>query len=119
MTRSGLDPTYLDSLEAIGWRLGLERMHKLTTALGMPQHRFASGPHRRHQRQVLGARTTSVLLEAHGVGSGAPASRPHGPLVGRTLITLRRSGPEWGDAVEAVAPRRPRGSTAASRRVTR
>ena len=33
---------YLDSLEPIGWRLGLERMHKLSTALGLPQHRFAS-----------------------------------------------------------------------------
>ncbi|MDX6605157.1 MAG: dihydrofolate synthase / folylpolyglutamate synthase, partial [Solirubrobacterales bacterium] len=37
------DPdAYLDSLEAIGWRLGLERMRLLTTALGLPQNRFAS-----------------------------------------------------------------------------
>jgi len=37
------DPdAYLESLEPFGWRLGLERMYKLTTALGMPQHRFAS-----------------------------------------------------------------------------
>jgi dihydrofolate synthase / folylpolyglutamate synthase len=38
-----LDPdAYLNSLESVGWRLGLERMRKLTTALGLPQHRFAS-----------------------------------------------------------------------------
>ena len=33
---------YLESLEPVGWRLGLERMRLLTTALGLPQHRFAS-----------------------------------------------------------------------------
>jgi dihydrofolate synthase/folylpolyglutamate synthase len=33
---------YLLDLELFGMRFGLDRMHKLMTALGMPQRRFAS-----------------------------------------------------------------------------
>ena len=33
---------WLASLEPIGWKLGLERMRRLASVLGMPQHRFAS-----------------------------------------------------------------------------
>ena len=43
---------WLASLEPVGWKLGLERMRRLTSVLGMPQHRFALDPRRRHERQV-------------------------------------------------------------------
>jgi dihydrofolate synthase / folylpolyglutamate synthase len=55
----------LRAREPIGWRLGLERMHRLCLLLGQPQHRFASV-----------ARMAMALLEAHGVSSGAYVS-PH------------------------------------------
>src|SRR5215218_10007131 len=67
---------YLDSLAPIGWRLGLERMHKLTAALGMPQHRFASIHVVGTNGKSSVAQMTAALLEAHGVGTGACLS-PH------------------------------------------
>ncbi|UJA20536.1 bifunctional folylpolyglutamate synthase/dihydrofolate synthase [Thermoleophilia bacterium SCSIO 60948] len=67
---------YLDSLEPVGWRFGLERMGRLVTALGMPQHRFASvhvvGTNGKSSVTAMGAE----LLRAHGMRSGAYLS-PH------------------------------------------
>ncbi len=67
---------YLDSLEPLGVRFGLERMHRLVSALGMPQHRFAS-------LHVVGTNgkssvteMTAALIEAHGHRAGAYLS-PH------------------------------------------
>jgi dihydrofolate synthase / folylpolyglutamate synthase len=99
------DPdAYLDSLEPIGWRLGLERMHKLTTALGMPQHRFASIHVVGTNGKSSVARMTAALLEAHGVGSGACLSPHTAHWAERTLIHDEEVGAEaWGAAVEQVA----------------
>ena len=95
---------YLDSLEPIGWRLGLERMYKLTTALGMPQHRFASIHVVGTNGKSSVARMTAALLEAHGVGSGACLSPHVAGWAERTLIHGREVGAgEWADAVERVA----------------
>ncbi len=65
---------HLLGLELFGMRFGLERMHRLTTALGMPQRRFA-------QVHVVGSngksstvRFSAALLERHGLKSGASAS---------------------------------------------
>jgi dihydrofolate synthase/folylpolyglutamate synthase len=95
---------YLDSLEPIGWRLGLERMHKLTTALGLPQHRFASIHVVGTNGKSSVARMAAALLGAHGVSSGACLS-PHAAHWGeRTLVHDREIGAgEWADAVEQVA----------------
>ena len=67
---------YLLGLELFGMRFGLERMHRLTTALGMPQHRFA-------QIHVVGSngksstvRFTAAILARHGLGTGSYTS-PH------------------------------------------
>jgi dihydrofolate synthase/folylpolyglutamate synthase len=67
---------YLDSLEALGWRFGLERMQRLTSLLGLPQNRFGS-------IHVVGTNGKSsvtqmiaALLEAHGTSTGACIS-PH------------------------------------------
>ncbi len=67
---------YLLGLELFGMRFGLERMHGLTTALGMPQRRFA-------QIHVVGSngksstvRFIAALLERHGLRTGSYTS-PH------------------------------------------
>ncbi len=99
------DPdAYLDSLEPIGWRLGLERMHRLTTALGMPQHRFASIHVVGTNGKSSVARMTAALLEAHGVGSGTCLSPHTAHWAERTLIHGEQIGAgEWAGAVERVA----------------
>lgn len=51
-------------------------MHKLTTMLGMPQHRFASIHVVGTNGKSSVARMTAALLEAHGVRTGACIS-PH------------------------------------------
>src|SRR5204862_7991267 len=67
---------YLLSLEPLGWRFGLDRIRRLVSVLGMPQHRFASV-------HVVGTNGKSsvtemiaALLEAHGRTTGAYVS-PH------------------------------------------
>ena len=94
---------YLDSLEPIGWRLGLERMYKLTTALGLPQHRFASIHVVGTNGKSSVARMTAALLEAHGVSSGACLSPHAAHWSERTLIHGEEVAPgAWADAVEQV-----------------
>jgi dihydrofolate synthase / folylpolyglutamate synthase len=100
-----LDPdAYLESLEPVGWRLGLERMRKLTTALGMPQHRFASIHVVGTNGKSSVTRMTAALLEAHGVSAGACVS-PHAERwPQRTLVHGEEVAPEaWAQAVEQVA----------------
>jgi dihydrofolate synthase / folylpolyglutamate synthase len=63
-------------LEPVGWKLGLERMHKLSTALGMPQHRFASIHVVGTNGKSSVTRMIAALLEAHGMRTGACVS-PH------------------------------------------
>jgi dihydrofolate synthase/folylpolyglutamate synthase len=67
---------YLLGLELFGMRFGLERMHRLMTALGLPQRRFA-------QIHVVGsngksstARFIAAILERHGLRSASYTS-PH------------------------------------------
>jgi dihydrofolate synthase/folylpolyglutamate synthase len=74
---SPFDPqAYLDSLQPIGWRLGLDRIHRLTSVLGMPQHRFASIHVVGTNGKSSVVRMIAALLEANGVGTGACLS-PH------------------------------------------
>jgi dihydrofolate synthase / folylpolyglutamate synthase len=102
---TGLDPdAYLDSLEPVGWRLGLERMHKLTTALGLPQHRFASVHVVGTNGKSSVTRMTAALLEVHGVPSGACLSPHAARWSERTLVHGEEVGAAaWGEAVEKVA----------------
>ena len=67
---------YRLGLELFGMRFGLDRMHKLMTALGMPQQRFA-------QIHVVGSngksstvRFIAAILERHGLRTGSYTS-PH------------------------------------------
>jgi dihydrofolate synthase / folylpolyglutamate synthase len=95
---------YLEGLEPVGWRLGLERMHKLTTALGLPQHRFASIHVVGTNGKSSVARMIAALLEAHGVRSGACLSPHTTRWTERTLIRGEELGAAgWARAVEQVA----------------
>src|SRR4051794_30397925 len=79
-------------------------MRKLTTALGMPQHRFASIHVVGTNGKSSVTRMTAALLEAHGVSAGACVS-PHAERWSqRTLIHGEEVAPEaWARAVEQVA----------------
>ncbi len=95
---------YLDSLEAVGWKLGLDRMWKLTTALGLPQRRFASVHVVGTNGKSSVTRMTAALLEAHGVPSGACLSPHTTRWTERTLIRGEEVAPEaWAEAVAQVA----------------
>jgi dihydrofolate synthase/folylpolyglutamate synthase len=101
----GFDPdTYLDSLEPVGWRLGLDRMWKLTTALGLPQRRFASIHVVGTNGKSSVTRMVAALLEAHGVSSGACLSPHTSRWTERTLVRGEEIAPEaWAEAVAQVA----------------
>ncbi|HEX3362639.1 MAG TPA: cyanophycin synthetase [Solirubrobacterales bacterium] len=95
---------YLDSLEPVGWKLGLDRMWKLTTALGLPQRRFASVHVVGTNGKSSVTRMVAALLEAHGVPSGACLSPHTARWTERTLIHGEEIEPEaWTEAVEQVA----------------
>jgi len=67
---------HLLGLELFGMRFGLDRMHRLTTALGLPQRRFASVHVVGTNGKSSTARFTAAILERHGVRSGSYTS-PH------------------------------------------
>ncbi len=102
---AGFDPdAYLDSLEAVGWKLGLDRMWKLTTALGLPQRRFASVHVVGTNGKSSVTRMVAALLEAHGVSSGACLSPHSTRWTERTLLRGVEIAPEaWAEAVAQVA----------------
>jgi dihydrofolate synthase / folylpolyglutamate synthase len=63
-------------LELFGMRFGLDRMHRLTTALGTPQRRFASVHVVGTNGKSSTARMTAAILERHGLRTGTFTS-PH------------------------------------------
>jgi dihydrofolate synthase/folylpolyglutamate synthase len=67
---------YLLELELFGMRFGLDRMHRLMTALGMPQRRFASVHVVGSNGKSSTTRMIAALLEAHGLRTGSYTS-PH------------------------------------------
>jgi dihydrofolate synthase/folylpolyglutamate synthase len=101
----GFDPgEYLDSLEPVGWRLGLDRMWKLTTALGLPQRRFASVHVVGTNGKSSVTRMIAALMEAHGVTSGACLSPHTSRWTERTLVRGEEIAPgAWAEAVAQVA----------------
>ncbi len=103
--RRSWDPdAYLNGLEPVGWRLGLDRMRRLTTALGLPQNRFASIHVVGTNGKSSVTRMAAALLEAHGVPSGACLSPHAARWTERTLVRGREISPEaWARAVEEVA----------------
>ena len=90
---------YLASLEPIGWRLGLDRIRRLTSALGVPQHRFASVHVVGTNGKSSVTQMTAALLDAHGVSAGAYLS----PHVRRWSERIRIRGAEIGNDDLAAA----------------
>jgi dihydrofolate synthase/folylpolyglutamate synthase len=95
---------YLASLEPIGWKLGLERIRRLTQVMGMPQHRFGSLHVVGTNGKTSVALMIEALLEAHGIAAGAYVS----PHIGRWAERIRLRGapvadPEFAAAVERTA----------------
>ena len=79
-------------------------MRKLTTALGLPQHRFASIHVVGTNGKSSVTRMTAALLEAHGVSAGACVSPHTDRWSQRTLVHGEEVAPEaWAQAVEQVA----------------
>ena len=75
MTEAQAEGWLLD-LELFGMRFGLDRMHRLMTALGMPQRRFASVHVVGSNGKSSTARMLAGILNAHGVRAGCYTS-PH------------------------------------------
>lgn len=67
---------YLLRLELFGMRFGLDRMHKLMTVLGLPQHRFASIHVVGSNGKSSTVRMIAAILERHGLRTGSYTS-PH------------------------------------------
>jgi dihydrofolate synthase / folylpolyglutamate synthase len=85
-------------------RFGLERIRKLVSVLGMPQHRFASVHVVGTNGKSSVTEMTAALLEAHGISAGAYVS-PHDE---RWSERIQIHGAEiepaaFGAAVERVA----------------
>jgi dihydrofolate synthase / folylpolyglutamate synthase len=79
-------------------------MHKLTTALGLPQHRFASIHVVGTNGKSSVTRMTAALLGAHGLRSGAIVSPHTERWAQRTLIGGEEVGEDaWAAAVGQVA----------------
>ena len=96
--------TYLNSLEPIGWKLGLERMELLSDELGRPQDRFESVHVVGTNGKSSVTRMTSALLTAHGRRSGCSVSPHLHRWSERVLIDGEEIGAEaFSSAVETVA----------------
>ena len=67
---------HLRSLELFGMRFGLERMHRLMTALGSPQRRYDSIHVVGTNGKSSTVRMTAAILQRHGLRTGAYTS-PH------------------------------------------
>jgi dihydrofolate synthase/folylpolyglutamate synthase len=95
---------YLLDLELFGMRFGLDRMHKLMTALGMPQRRFASIHVVGTNGKSSTTRMIAAILERHGIRTGSYTS-PHLRSFAERIEVGERplSGDEFGAAVAAVA----------------
>jgi dihydrofolate synthase/folylpolyglutamate synthase len=93
---------YLASLEPLGWRFGLERIRRLVSVLGMPQHRFASIHVVGTNGKSSVAQMTAALLEAHGRRTGAYLS----PHTERWSERIRIGGAELDGAEFAAAAER-------------
>ena len=88
----------------LGWRLGLDRIHRLTSVLGMPQNRFSSIHVVGTNGKSSVAQMTAALLDGHGVSAGAYLS-PH-LAIWAERVQLRGEqigAAAFADAVERAA----------------
>ncbi len=92
----------LNSLESIGWKLGLDRMNALCDELSRPQDRFASIHIVGTNGKSSVARMSAALLEGHGKKSGCSVS-PHMSLWSERVMA---GGQELDSGIFAAAVER-------------
>ncbi len=99
------DPdAWLDSLEPIGWRLGLERMEALCEELGRPQDRFDTIHVVGTNGKSSVARMTAAILGEHGLVSGCLVSPHLSSWSERVLIAGQEPGAHaFADSVSRTA----------------
>ncbi|MGA7435561.1 MAG: Mur ligase family protein [Solirubrobacterales bacterium] len=93
---------YLNSLEAIGWKLGLERMELLSEQLGRPQDSYDTIHVVGTNGKSSVTRMCAALLEAHGNKAGCSLS----PHLERWSERVMVSGTEIGAGAFAAAVER-------------
>ena len=96
---------WLLALELFGMRFGLDRMHKLTAALGMPQRRFASVHVVGSNGKSSTARMIAAILARHGLRAGCYTS-PHLRSFVERIEVAERPLAEAEFAAAAAAVRR-------------
>jgi len=95
---------HLLGLELFGMRFGLDRMHRLMTALGMPQRRFASVHVVGTNGKSSTVRFVAAILRRHGLGVGSYISPHLSSFRERAEVDERPVGPnEFGAAVARAA----------------
>jgi dihydrofolate synthase / folylpolyglutamate synthase len=95
---------YLLDLELFGMRFGLDRMHKLMTALGMPQRRFASIHVVGTNGKSSTVRMIAAILERHGLRTGSYTSPHLASFTERVEVGERPvSGADFAAAVTRAA----------------
>jgi dihydrofolate synthase/folylpolyglutamate synthase len=95
---------HLLSLELFGMRFGLDRMRRLTTALGSPQERFGSVHVVGTNGKSSTARMTAAILEAHGLRTGTYLSPHLTSFAERVRVGDRDAEPErFAAAVQRAA----------------
>lgn len=110
---SGFDAeAFLNSLEPIGWKLGLERMEMLSDELGRPQDRYATIHVVGTNGKSSVSRMIGAICEAHGFTAGCSLS-PHLAHWHERVVVSGREVPELfaecvrrtAEAAEAVNSR--------------
>jgi dihydrofolate synthase/folylpolyglutamate synthase len=96
--------SYLLGLELFGMRFGLDRMRRLMTVLGMPQHRFASIHVVGSNGKSSTVRMIAAILERHGLRTGSYTS-PHLRSFAERIEVGERAVPDadFGAAVARAA----------------
>jgi dihydrofolate synthase/folylpolyglutamate synthase len=95
---------YLLGLELFGMRFGLDRMRRLTTALGLPQRSFASVHVVGSNGKSSTVRMIAAILERHGATTGAYLSPHLRSFTERIRIGERDLDPAaFGAAVQRAA----------------
>jgi dihydrofolate synthase/folylpolyglutamate synthase len=95
---------HLLSLELFGMRFGLDRMRRLTTALGSPQETFGSVHVVGTNGKSSTARMTAAILEAHGLRTGTYLSPHLSSFAERARVGDRDAEPErFAAAVQRAA----------------
>ena len=89
------DPeAFLDSLEPIGWKLGLDRMEALCDELGRPQDRFETLHIVGTNGKSSVARMIAALLQTQGLEAGCMVSPHLSSWSERVLVDGRQIEPE-------------------------